>query len=66
MNHSNDRQATFAARREKKLMRRLGPRAVAVIHGTHLARRNADVEHKYRAPSDLFYLTGFTEPDTSP
>ena len=44
-------------------MRRLGPRAVALIPGSRLARRNSDVEHKYRAPSDLLYLTGFAEPE---
>src|SRR2546430_2691254 len=51
------------ARRREELMRRIGPRAVALIHGSRPARRNHDVEHKYRAPSDLLYLTGFGEPE---
>ena len=25
--------------------------------------RNSDVEHRFRQPSDLWYLTGFTEPE---
>ena len=53
----------FSQRREA-LMARIGPRAVAIIHGTHAARRNSDVEHRYRAPSDLLYLTGLTEPES--
>ena len=60
---SQDRQETFASRRDE-LMRRLGPRAVAVIHGTRAARRNNDVEHRYRVPSDLLFLTGMTEPES--
>jgi len=52
------------ARRREELMRRLGPKAVALVHGTRPARRNSDVEHKYRAPSDLLYLTGFGEPES--
>ena len=55
---------SFYARRRHDLMQRLGPRAVAVIHGSRLARRNSDVEHKYRAPSDLLFLTGCGEPET--
>ena len=53
----------FVHRREE-LMRRIGPRAVAVVHGSRPARRNRDVEHRYRAPSDLLFLTGFDEPET--
>ena len=44
-------------------MRRIGPRAVAIIHGAHLLRRNSDVEYKFRQPSDLLYLTGLVEPE---
>lgn len=53
---------THRGRRER-LMTRLGPRAVAILHGSRLARRNGDVDHRYRAPSDLLYLTGLTEPE---
>src|SRR2546423_1420944 len=52
------------ANRRAELMRRIGPRGAALIHGSRMARRNHDVEHKSRAPSDLLYLTGFGEPES--
>ena len=52
------------ARREQVLqrMREIGP-AVAVFPAMPVATRNSDVEHAYRAVSDLFWLTGFEEPE---
>jgi Xaa-Pro aminopeptidase len=52
----------YAERREE-LMRRIGPQAVAVVHGGREQRRNSDVDYRYRQPSDLLYLTGFEEPE---
>ena len=46
-------------------MRELAPGgAVAVFPGMPVATRNSDVEHAYRADSDLAFLTGFEEPET--
>ncbi len=56
----------FQTRREQVLqrMRELAPGgAVAVFPSTPVATRNSDVEHAYRADSDLFFLTGFEEPE---
>ena len=56
----------FQARRAEVLrrMRELSPGpSVAVFPATPLATRNSDVEHPYRADSDLFWLTGFEEPE---
>jgi Xaa-Pro aminopeptidase len=50
--------------RRKQLMERIGPRAVAIIGGKKLSVRNSDVEHRFRQPSDLWFLTGFTEPES--
>jgi Xaa-Pro aminopeptidase len=36
---------------------------VAVIPGMPVATRNSDVEHAYRAHSDLYWLSGFEEPE---
>src|SRR6266542_1431478 len=36
---------------------------VAVFPSAPVAIRNNDVEHEYRQDSDLYYLTGFDEPD---
>ena len=52
------------AERRRQLMARIGPRAVAVIGGKRLSVRNSDVEHRFRQTSDLWYLTGFTEPES--
>ncbi len=45
-------------------MDRLGPRAVAVVGGHRPSLRNGDVENRFRVSSDLWFLTGFTEPET--
>jgi len=55
-------QSVFARRREQFLSA-MGP-GVAVISSTPVAVRNNDVEHDFRQDSDLYYLTGFDEPDT--
>ena len=52
----------FAARR-KQLLEAIGD-GVAVFPSAPLALRNHDVEHPYRQDSDLYYLTGFAEPDS--
>src|SRR5438309_1026758 len=54
------------ARREEVLrrMREMAPTgAVAVFPAMPIATRNSDVEHPYRADSDVFFLTGFEEPE---
>ena len=56
----------FKSRREEVLrrMREMAPGgAVAVLPGMPVATRNSDVEHPYRADSDVFFLTGFEEPE---
>jgi Xaa-Pro aminopeptidase len=59
-------KSVHAARREQVLrrMRELAPGpSLAVFPSTPVATRNNDVEHPYRADSDLFFLTGFEEPE---
>lgn len=53
----------FHVRRERVLAA-LGPNAVAVIPAAPVFIRNNDVEHEYRPDSDLYYLTGFAEPES--
>jgi Xaa-Pro aminopeptidase len=52
----------FAARR-KQLLEAMGD-GVAVFASAPLAVRNHDVEHPYRQDSDLYYLSGFDEPQS--
>jgi len=56
--------AVFAARRDA-YMQALGPRAVAVVCSLPERLRNGDAYHVYRQHSDLIYLTGLLEPDTT-
>jgi Xaa-Pro aminopeptidase len=51
------------AQRRQRFMERIGPGAVAVVGGKRLSVRNGDVEHRFRQTSDLWWLTGFTEPE---
>jgi Xaa-Pro aminopeptidase len=52
----------YAARR-KALLETIGE-GVVVIPAPAVAIRNNDVEHEYRQGSDLYYLTGFDEPES--
>src|SRR5579883_763272 len=52
----------FAARRDR-FMRRMGG-GVAVFFSAPVRHRNGDVDFEYRQSSDLYYLTGFPEPET--
>lgn len=52
----------FAARR-KQLLQAIGD-GVAVFPSAPVALRSHDVEHAYRQDSDLYYLTGFDEPES--
>src|SRR3954470_8273327 len=52
----------FAARRAR-FMRRMGG-GVAVLFSAPVRHRNGDVDFDYRQSSDLYYLTGFAEPES--
>jgi Xaa-Pro aminopeptidase len=56
--------AVFAARRDA-YMKAIGPEAVAVVRSLPERLRNGDAYHPFRQLSDLHYLTGFVEPDTT-
>ena len=51
------------AQRRSEFLARLPPHAAAVIAGAREVRRNADNHYRFRQPADLYYLTGFAEPD---
>jgi Xaa-Pro aminopeptidase len=46
-------------------MRARGNDAIAVLPAAPVFPRNNDVDHEYRQDSDLFYLTGFEEPESA-
>ncbi len=54
----------YAARRQA-FMDKLGPRAVAIVHSLPEATRNGDAHHAFRQHSDVLYLAGLDEPDTT-
>ena len=51
------------ARRRKNLMGMMDKHTVAIIPGAREVTRSRDTEYPFRQNSDLFYLTGFEEPD---
>ena len=54
----------YAARREA-LMRAIGPTGVVVVRSLPERVRNGDSHYAFRQHSDIVYLTGFVEPDTT-
>jgi len=54
--------SVFATRRAR-VVAALPPRAVLLVRSGAEVKRNSDVHYRYRAASDMVYLTGFTEPD---
>ena len=51
------------ARRRKNLMGMMDKHSIAIIPGAREVTRSRDTEYPFRQNSDLFYLTGFEEPD---
>lgn len=57
-------QDDLAARRER-LMERLGPEAMAIIRSAPTRVYSLDVDYEYRQDSNLFYLTGIDQEETT-
>ena len=51
------------ARRRKNLMGMMDKHTIAIIPGAREVTRSRDTEYPFRQNSDLFFLTGFEEPD---
>jgi len=51
------------AQRRAEFLAQIPQSAVAIIAGSREVRRNADNHHRFRQPADLYYLTGFSEPE---
>jgi Xaa-Pro aminopeptidase len=60
---ASERSDDLAARRAR-VMERLGPEAMLILWSAPTARYSNDVDYKYRQDSNLYYLTGVTQPDT--
>src|SRR3954471_25059528 len=60
-------EAGVYKQRRDEVLRRMRELAsspsVAIFPAIPVATRNSDVEHAYRADSDLYWLTGFEEPE---
>ncbi|MFK8080335.1 MAG: aminopeptidase P N-terminal domain-containing protein [Granulosicoccus sp.] len=57
-------QAAEFKRRRRALMRIMGDNAIALIPSARECIRSRDTEYRYRADSNLLYLTGFDEPES--
>lgn len=55
---------TEYAERRNELMQIIGPTGIVILPSYPTARRNSDCEYTYRPHSDLYYLSGFEEPET--
>ena len=51
------------ARRRRRLLQMMGDGAIAILPAPPVCLRNRHNEYPYRPDSDLFYLTGFPEPE---
>jgi Xaa-Pro aminopeptidase len=52
------------AKRRKQLLQKIGPKGIAILTSAPVFYRNSDSDHAFRQQSDLYYLTGFCEPDS--
>ncbi len=57
--------SSIFARRRAAYMEAIGSSAVALIHAPPERLRNGDAHYPFRQSSDLFYLTGFAEPEAT-
>jgi Xaa-Pro aminopeptidase len=57
-------KSAFKARRER-LMTKLAPNSVAVLHAAPMRPMSNDTDYVYRQDSTFYYLTGIEEPDAT-
>lgn len=55
---------TEYAKRRKQLIQKIGSKSVIILPSAPEAIRNGDYHYSYRQQSDLYYLTGFDEPES--
>ncbi len=53
------------AERRRRLMEKIGPEAIALFASQPERPRNGDTYYRFRQQSDVYYLTGFDEPQTT-
>ncbi len=53
------------ARHRQRLLERLGPDEAVLVVGGPVHRRNGDTDHRYRPDSDIWWLTGWPDPDVA-
>ena len=52
------------AARRARVMERLGPDAILILQSAPARNFSLDVDYEYRQDSNLYYLTGLTQPDS--
>lgn len=55
---------SFFSRNRKNLQNKIEPDTLLLVFSNPIAMRNGDQQYVYRQSSDLFYLTGITQPET--
>jgi len=56
-------QSTELRRRRRALLRTMGDNSIALIPAARERTRSRDTEFRYRADSNMLYLSGFDEPE---
>lgn len=51
------------ARRREELINQIGDNDIVIVPTSPVKSRNGDVDYQFRADSDFYYLSGFTEPE---
>lgn len=54
---------TEYAKRRKQLMQKIGAKGIVILTSSPIVQRNGDADYAYRQHSDLYYMTGFDEPE---
>lgn len=49
----------------RRLLERLGPNEAVLVVGGPVHRRNGDTDHRYRPDSDIWWLTGWPDPEVA-
>jgi Xaa-Pro aminopeptidase len=57
-------EMTEYAKRRNQLMQKIGPNGIVILPSAPVAQRNGDYDYPFRQQSDLYYLTGFEEPES--
>jgi Xaa-Pro aminopeptidase len=63
MDHQSDAMTDVYAKRRAAVLKKLGPRGALVLSAAHEIMVGRDTELRYVVDAEVYYLTGYTEPE---